>query len=394
MARTSHGCSDASAASCSSRSFAGTPSSHPVPTRAPSCRSTSARSPPATARSNDGVSGTSLRRGVAIGSARVQEYGTARDGRRRAGARARRARGPDHQSRQGTVRRARRDEARPRPLLRRGRRAAHAHDGRTAGADQRSRRGPAARRSSRSASRQRAGVAGDDHRPDRQRHAVAGAVAADAAHVAGRSTSPAWASTSGPTAPTIPTTPTSCGWTSIPSRDRIREEAGRRLGAQGAARRARDRRLPKATGDRGCTCTSGSSRGGHLRRALRRGRRRAELRRRRPTSSPPRGRRRSAASGSSSTTTRTPRADRVRRVVVRARKGAQVSTPVASEELDNVDPDELTLASVPGRLERDGDPGAPSRAPQSLEPLLARQARPRERPPSRAVAAGLSEAAQ
>jgi hypothetical protein len=74
MARTSHGCADASAASCSSRSSAGTPSSQPVPTRAPSWRSTSARSPPATARSNDGVSGRSVRRGVAIESATVHPY--------------------------------------------------------------------------------------------------------------------------------------------------------------------------------------------------------------------------------------------------------------------------------------------------------------------------------
>ena len=34
---------------------------------------------------------------------------------------------------------------------------------------------------------------------------------------------------------------------------------------------------------------------------------------------------------------------------VRARKGAQVSTPLSWDELDDVDPDELTLATVAGR---------------------------------------------
>ena len=56
---------------------------------------------------------------------------------------------------------------------------------------------------------------------------------------------------------------------------------------------------------------------------------------------------------------------------VRARPGAQVSTPVRWEELDAIDPDELTLATVPHRVARDGDPWAAiDDAPQSLEPLL------------------------
>jgi DNA ligase D len=50
---------------------------------------------------------------------------------------------------------------------------------------------------------------------------------------------------------------------------------------------------------------------------------------------------------------------------VRARPGGQVSTPLRWDELDDVHPDELTLATVPGR----GDPWA-DMAPQSLEPLL------------------------
>jgi DNA ligase D-like protein (predicted polymerase) len=52
---------------------------------------------------------------------------------------------------------------------------------------------------------------------------------------------------------------------------------------------------------------------------------------------------------------------------VRARKGAQVSTPLSWDELDDVEPDELTLATVAGR----DDPWATiNDAPQSLEPLL------------------------
>jgi hypothetical protein len=56
-----------------------------------------------------------------------------------------------------------------------------------------------------------------------------------------------------------------------------------------------------------------------------------------------------------------------------------VSAPLRWEELDEVDPDELTLASVPERVARDGDPWADiDRTPQSLEPLLAMAARDRE----------------
>jgi DNA ligase D len=57
---------------------------------------------------------------------------------------------------------------------------------------------------------------------------------------------------------------------------------------------------------------------------------------------------------------------------VRARVGGQVSTPLSWEALGEVTPDELTIASVPRRLERDGDPWASiADEPQSLEPLLA-----------------------
>ncbi|MBS3941782.1 MAG: non-homologous end-joining DNA ligase [Actinobacteria bacterium] len=64
---------------------------------------------------------------------------------------------------------------------------------------------------------------------------------------------------------------------------------------------------------------------------------------------------------------------------VRARPGAQVSTPFAWDELDDVDPDRLTIASVPQRVAEQGDPWAPMYAtPQSLEPLLAMHERDRE----------------
>jgi DNA ligase D len=70
---------------------------------------------------------------------------------------------------------------------------------------------------------------------------------------------------------------------------------------------------------------------------------------------------------------------------VRARPGAQVSTPFGWDELDAVDPDSLTIATVPARVARDGDPWAPmAGAPQSLDPLLALH--------ERDVAAGLVDA--
>jgi DNA ligase D len=61
---------------------------------------------------------------------------------------------------------------------------------------------------------------------------------------------------------------------------------------------------------------------------------------------------------------------------VRARPGAQVSTPFAWEELDLIEPDSLTMAVVPSRVADGVDPWADMEtAPQSLEPLLALQAR-------------------
>jgi DNA primase len=56
---------------------------------------------------------------------------------------------------------------------------------------------------------------------------------------------------------------------------------------------------------------------------------------------------------------------------VRARPGAQVSTPFAWDELDDVDPDALTMVSVPERVRQQGDPWELIDArPQSLVPLL------------------------
>jgi DNA ligase D len=69
----------------------------------------------------------------------------------------------------------------------------------------------------------------------------------------------------------------------------------------------------------------------------------------------------------------------------RSRVGGQVSTPLWWEELDDIHPDELTLATVPDRLASDGDPweGIDTQ-PQSLEPLLALH--------ERDMAAGLMDA--
>jgi DNA ligase D len=69
----------------------------------------------------------------------------------------------------------------------------------------------------------------------------------------------------------------------------------------------------------------------------------------------------------------------------RSRSGAQVSTPLEWDEVAGVDPDELTIATVPDRVQRLGDPWAamPERL-QSIEPLLELAARDR--------AAGLQDA--
>jgi DNA ligase D len=63
---------------------------------------------------------------------------------------------------------------------------------------------------------------------------------------------------------------------------------------------------------------------------------------------------------------------------VRARAGAQVSAPLRWDEIDEIHPDELTIATLPTRTEAGGDPWADMNAnPQSLEPLLAMHERDR-----------------
>jgi DNA ligase D len=54
---------------------------------------------------------------------------------------------------------------------------------------------------------------------------------------------------------------------------------------------------------------------------------------------------------------------------VRARPGAQVSTPFGWDELGTVQPDDFTMDTVPPRVAERGDPWAGS-TPQDLEPLL------------------------
>jgi DNA ligase D len=63
---------------------------------------------------------------------------------------------------------------------------------------------------------------------------------------------------------------------------------------------------------------------------------------------------------------------------VRDRVGAQVSTPVSWDELDDLDPDDLTIASLPARLADRGDPWAGIEdTAQSLDGLLAMHHRDR-----------------
>ena len=55
----------------------------------------------------------------------------------------------------------------------------------------------------------------------------------------------------------------------------------------------------------------------------------------------------------------------------RARVGAQVSTPFSWDELRDIQPDALTINTVPPRVARDGDPWeVMEREPQSLQPFL------------------------
>ena len=70
---------------------------------------------------------------------------------------------------------------------------------------------------------------------------------------------------------------------------------------------------------------------------------------------------------------------------VRARPGAQASAPFTWDELDSIDPEAMTIATLPGRVAERGDPWRDTYGPrQSLEPLLALH--------ERDMAAGLQDA--
>jgi DNA ligase D len=70
---------------------------------------------------------------------------------------------------------------------------------------------------------------------------------------------------------------------------------------------------------------------------------------------------------------------------VRARPGAQVSAPISWAELDEIHPDQFTIASLAARLAAGGDPWlGMNDDPQSLDPLLAMS--------ERDLAAGLMDA--
>ena len=63
---------------------------------------------------------------------------------------------------------------------------------------------------------------------------------------------------------------------------------------------------------------------------------------------------------------------------VRPRAGAQVSTPIAWDDLATIVPDELTIATVPARVAERGNPWAGMyERPQDLTPLLEQAARDR-----------------
>jgi DNA ligase D len=70
---------------------------------------------------------------------------------------------------------------------------------------------------------------------------------------------------------------------------------------------------------------------------------------------------------------------------VRARPGGQASGPFTWDELDTIDPEAMTIATLPGRVAEQGDPWRDTYGtPQSLDPLLALH--------ERDMAAGLADA--
>jgi hypothetical protein len=186
----------------------------------------------------------------------------------------------------------------------------------------------------------------------------------------GRSTSPAWASTSGPIAPTTRPRRRAAPGPRPAAGHELRRGPRGGLGAQGAAGRARHRGFPKTTGNRGLHVyvrlaprwDSYEVRSAAVAAAR-------ELERRRPDIL-------------TAAWWKEERAERIfvdynqnapHKTVfgawsVRARTGAQVSTPIGWDELDDIDPDELTLASVPIACSATAIPGlrsTTSRSPSS-----------------------------
>ena len=214
----------------------------------------------------------------------------------------------------------------------------------------------------------------------------------------GRSTSPASASTSGRTSPRTPSTPTSCAWTSTPRPGpgsprcaRPRWELKALLDEHGIVG------FPKTTGNRGLHVyvrleprwDSYQVRSAAV--AVAR-----ELERRRPDIltaawwKEERGKRIFVDYNQNA-----PHKTVFGAWSVRARKGAQVSTPLSWDELDDVDPDELTLATCPGAWPRRRPVGDDQRRPAVAGAAAGdARARPGRRPDGRAVAARLPEAAR
>ena len=215
----------------------------------------------------------------------------------------------------------------------------------------------------------------------RQRHALARAGGRrPRARRSGRSTSAASASTSGPTRPPTPTTPTSCASTSTrsPAPTSTHDPRGA-AEVRGAARRARHRaatRRPPATA--GCTSTSGSCRAGtptQVRSAAVAAAR--ELERRRPDL----------------ITAAWWKEERGERIFVDFNQNAPHKTVFgawsvrapgpaarcrrrcAGRRSPSSHPDELTLATVPGRLDGVGDPWADDRRRPAVARAAARAAR-------------------
>ena len=200
-------------------------------------------------------------------------------------------------------------------------------------------------------------------------------------------------------APTTPSTPTSCAWTSTRSPARA---SPRRARPPGSSRRcstsSASPRFPKTTGNRGLHVyvrlqprwDSYEVRSAAV--AVAR-----ELERRRPDIltaawwKEERGERIFVDYNQNA-----PHKTVFGAWSVRARKGAQVSTPLRWEELDEVDPDALTLATVPGARRARRRPVGRDRRRAAVARAAARdaRARPRERPARRAVAAGLPQAAR